>query len=85
MSIIDSIGNNSFKFTLFKEESTSSSVDKFYDRFQNRGPLIEGSYVHFTIVLSHYLCHSSHLGIISKKKILLHITLLLYLYMCLFA
>ena len=62
-NIFDYVRNNSFKFTLFKAESTSSSVDKFYDHLQNRGPLIEGSYVHFTIVLSHYLYHSIHLVI----------------------
>jgi len=57
----DYVGNKIFKFTLFKGESTDLSVDKFYDRLQNCGSLIEGFYDHFIIVLSHYQCDSSFL------------------------
>jgi len=46
------VGNNSFKITLFKGRSSSSTVNKFYDRIESRCPLIDGPYLHFTIALS---------------------------------
>jgi len=47
-------GNNCFRILVFKGKSTSSSVNKCYDRIQNRAPVIDGPYVHFTVILSHY-------------------------------
>ena len=56
------VGNNFFNITLFKGNRALYLI-QFYDSIQNRCPIIHGPYVHFTIKLSKYLCHSSHLVI----------------------
>ena len=72
------VENNFFNITLFKGKLGPLFVYKFYDRIQNRCPLIHGSYVHFTIKLSKYICHSSHLVIF--YGIFLHYLLTLIYY-----
>jgi len=77
----DYVGNNSFKITLFKGRSSSSTVNKFYDCIESLCPLIDGPYHHFTITLSGSIKPSGNFLLHHFLSfILLYNILLLYLY-----